>query len=47
MSEKKEIEFPNEIVNLAGHILEFNRQQQGKGLKILTSNQNLIDYQFF
>ena len=37
--EIKEIKNPNEIVNLAENILEFNRQQQGQGLKILTPNQ--------
>ena len=35
----KETENPNEIVNLVENILEFNRQQQGQGLKILTPNQ--------
>ena len=39
--EEKEIENPNEIINLVGNILEINRQQQGKGLKILTPNQML------
>ena len=37
--QEKEIENPNEIVNLAENILEFNRQQQGQGLKILTPSQ--------
>ena len=42
MGEKiKEIKNPNEIVNLAENILEFNRQQQGQRLKILTPNQML------
>ena len=42
MSEQeKEIENPNEIVDIAEMILEFNRQQQGQGLKILTRNQML------
>ena len=42
MSEQeKEIENPNEIVDIAEMILEFNRQQQGQGLKILTPNQML------
>ena len=42
MSEQeKETENPNEIVNLVENILEFNRQQQGLGLKILTPNQML------
>ena len=31
--EEKEIENPNEIVNLVENILEFNRQQQEQGLK--------------
>ena len=39
--EIKEIKNPNEIVNLAENILEFNRQQQGQRLKILTPNQML------
>ena len=42
MSEQeKETENPNEIVNLVENILEFNRQQQGQGLKILTPSQML------
>ena len=40
MSEQeKETEDPEQLVNLVEMILEFNRQQQGKGLKMLTSNQ--------
>ena len=39
--EEKEIENSNEIVNLVESILEFNRQQQGQGLKMLTPNQLL------
>ena len=40
--EEKKIEKPNNIVNLAENILRFNKQnQEGKGLKILTSNQML------
>ena len=40
MSEQeKEIENPDEIVNVVETILEFNRQQQRQGLKILTPNQ--------
>ena len=39
--QEKQIEHPDEIVNLAEMILEFNRQQQGQGLKILTTNQVL------
>ena len=39
MSEQeKEIEKPNETVNIAEMIREFNRQQQGQGLKILAPN---------
>ena len=40
MSEN-EIRFnqPNEIVNIIEKILEFNRQQSGQGLKILTPDQ--------
>ena len=42
MSEQeKEIENPNEIVDIVEMILEFNKQQQGQGLKILTRNQML------
>ena len=41
-SEKeKKIKKPNEIVNIVEDILEFNRQQQGQGLKISTPNQML------
>ena len=39
--QEKEIENPNEIIDLVEKILEFNRQQQGQGLKILTPNQML------
>ena len=39
--EEKKIEKPNEIVDIVENILEFNKQQQGQGLKILTSNQIL------
>ena len=38
---KKKIENPGEIVNIVEMILEFNRQQQGQRLKILTPNQML------
>ena len=42
MSEsKKETKNPNEIVDIVEKILEFNRQQQGEGLKILKPNQML------
>ena len=36
-----ESEKPNEVVNAVEKILEFNEQQKGKGLKILTPNQML------
>ena len=40
--EEKEIEKPNEIVNIAESIVEFNKQNQaGVELKILTPNQML------
>ena len=41
MDEKeKETEKPNEIIDVVEEILEFNKQkQEGKGLKILTSDQ--------
>ena len=39
--EEKEIEKPNEIVDIVENTLEFNRQQQGGELKILTPNQML------
>ena len=39
--QEKETEDPDEIVNLVENILEFNRQQQGQGLKIRTPNQML------
>ena len=39
--EEKEIENPNEIINLVENIIEINRQQQGQGLKILTPSQML------
>ena len=41
MRKKKKIKKPNEIVNIVEDILEFNRQQQGQGLKISTPNQML------
>ena len=34
------------ILEIIQKILEFNRQQQGQGLKILRPNQMLVDYQF-
>ena len=40
--EEKEIEKPNEIIDIVEKITEFNNQnQQGKGLKILTPDQML------
>ena len=39
--EEKQIENPNEIVSRVENILEFNRKEQGPGLKILTPNQML------
>ena len=39
--QEKEIKNPNETVDIAEIILEFSRQQQVQGLKILTSNQTL------
>ena len=39
--QEKEIGNPNKIVDIVENILEFNRQQQGQGLKILTPNQML------
>ena len=39
--QEKEIENPYRIVNIVETIPEFNRQQQEKGLKILTPKQML------
>ena len=42
IEEEKEIEKPNEIVDIVEKILEFNKQNQlGVGLKILTADQML------
>ena len=42
MNEKeKQTEKPNERLDIFEKILEFNEQQQGKGLKILTPGQML------
>ena len=42
MSEQeKETKNPNGIVDIIEKIVEFNRQQQGQGLKIQTPNQIL------
>ena len=42
MSEQeKETENPNETVDTVESILDFNRQEQGQGLKTLTPNQML------
>ena len=41
-AEEKEIEKPNEIIDVVEEILEFNKQnQQRQGLKILTPDQML------
>ena len=37
----KEVENPYEVVDVVETTLEFNRQEQGQGLKILTPNQML------
>ena len=39
--QEKETEDPNGIVDTVEMILDFNKQQQGQGLKILTPNQIL------
>ena len=39
--QKKDIENSNEILDIVEMILEFNRQQEGRGSKILTPNQML------
>ena len=40
--EEKEIEKPNEVIDIVEEVLEFNKQnQQGHGLKILTPHQML------
>ena len=39
--QEKETKNPNEIVNIVEKILEFNRQQSGQWLKILTPDQML------
>ena len=36
--EEKETKNSNRIIDIAENILEFNRQQRGQGLKILTPN---------
>ena len=44
---KKKIEQPKEIVNVVEKILDFNNQNpEGQGLKILTPDQMLSNYQF-
>ena len=48
MSEQeKETEDPNGIVDIVEMTLEFDRQQQGQGLKILTPNQILSRLSIF
>ena len=45
-AEEKEIEKPNEIIDVVEKILEFNKQNQERhGLKILTPIKCLVDYQ--
>ena len=39
--EEKETEQPNQIVNIAEKLLEFNIQQRGQSLKIVTPDQML------
>ena len=40
--EEKEIEKPNEVIDIVEEVLEFNKQnQQGHGLKILTPHHRL------
>ena len=39
--DEKKIEEPDKILKFFEEILEFDRQQQGQGLKVLTSNQIL------
>ena len=42
LEEEKEIEKPNDIIDIVEKILELNDQtQRGQGLKILTPNQML------
>ena len=36
-----ENENPKKVVNIVEKILDFNKQQKGKGIKILTSTQSL------
>ena len=48
MSEQEKVtEDPNGIVDIVEMTLEFNRQQQGQGLKILTPNQILSRLSIF
>ena len=42
MKNKKKNENPNEIVDIVEYVLEFKRQQQGKGLKILTTSHSRL-----
>ena len=39
--EEKETEQPNQIVNIVEKLLEFNIQQRGQSLKIVTPDQML------
>ena len=44
--EEIKIEKSHKIVKIVEEILRFNKQkQEGKGIKILTPNQMLVDYQ--
>ena len=39
--DEKEIEKPDKVLKIANEILDFNKQQQGSGLKILAPDQML------
>ena len=41
IEQEKETENPNEIVDIVEKILEFDKQQQGQGPKILAPSQML------
>ena len=46
--DEKKIEQPDKIVKIVKEILDFNKKiqkQSGQGLKILTPDQMLVDYQ--
>ena len=44
--EEKRIEGINKTEDIVENIIEFNRQQQRQGLKIVTPTKCLVDYQF-